>query len=329
MVETPIDTPELSFSRVAVIYHPRKTGVQALKRAVLAQQHGPEPSETLWYETSIAESGKDHALAALEAGADLVIASGGDGTVRSIAEGLRGSGVPLGIVPQGTGNILARNLGIELRHINDAVATVFTGKTRSIDLGVVNIVRKSGYQDEHVFLVLAGLGIDAKAIQLTQSGLKKRVGWLAYVEGGVRALIVQKPIKIRYQIDSSAKSSMSVYSVMIGNCGLMPGGVLLIPNAKPDDGILDLVALRPRSIFSWFNIGRIIGWENGVLRRTKTGRRIIDLTNDAKEVSYFTGRTFEVTLDRPEAVQLDGDEFGEAVAAHGFVDPGALLVRVP
>ncbi len=315
--------------RAAIVYHPLKTDIAALKKSVIAQQKRSKWAETMWFETTPEEAGQGHVRKALDKGADVVVAVGGDGTIRAVAEGLRGSGVPFGLIPQGTGNLLARNLHLELRDLDDAVSTIFTGVNKPIDTGIITITRESGESSEHVFLVLAGLGLDAKLIQLTQSGLKKRVGWLAYVDGGIRAIIEQKPLKVHYRIDADPPGTMSVYSVMIGNCGLLPGGVLLIPEAEIDDGILDIISLRPQGIFSWFSIWRKISWENGVLRKTKTGRKIIDLTNDTKSVTYLTGRTFDLRLDRPEAVQLDGDDFGEAVAVNGAVDAGGLIVRVP
>ncbi|WP_167151682.1 diacylglycerol/lipid kinase family protein [Lysinibacter cavernae] len=316
------------YPRAAIIYHPLKADVKQLKAAVRTQQHASGWDETLWFETTEDDAGQGLTRQALEAGVDVVVAVGGDGTVRAVAEALRGSHVPLGLIPSGTGNLLARNIGITLGDLNEAVSTVFTGVNRAIDLGVITLKREGGGSEEHVFLVLAGLGIDAKLISLTQSGLKDRVGWLAYIDGGIRAMIKQKPVRIRYKLDDKPRSILSVYSVMIGNCGQLPGGVLLIPDAQPDDGLLDIVALRPNGPFSWLTIWRKISWENGVLRKTKAGRKIIDLTNDTKSVTYMTGRRFELELRGPESVQLDGDEFGETVAVKGFVDPGSLVVRV-
>ena len=175
-----------------------------------------------------------------------------------------------------------------------AVRAAFGGRKRAIDLGVVTITRPADPEDEdgvepqseHVFLVLAGMGLDARAITATSAKLKKRVGWLAYVDAGVRTMVRDAPLQIHYSVDGSAVRSLTVYTVMIGNCGLLPGGVLLIPDAELDDGLLDVVALRPLGAFSWLRIWRKIGWENGVLRKTKVGRAMIDLVNDTRNVSY-------------------------------------------
>lgn len=168
-------------------------------------------------------------------------------------------------------------------------------------------------------------------ISATNQKLKKRVGWLAYVDAGLRTVVRERPLRINFTLDDGGSKSLRVFTVMMGNCGLLPGGVLLIPDAKMDDGKLDLVALKPlRRLgpFSWLRIINKIGWENGVLRRSRAGRRVIDLVNDAKSVTYRQVEKMSLQVEKPEAVQLDGDDFGEAVAVSGHVDPGALTLKV-
>jgi diacylglycerol kinase family enzyme len=257
-----------------------------------------------------------------------VLTSGGDGTVRAVAEALRGTGVPMAVIPQGTGNLLARNLGAPLGAVDEVVRAAFDGQNRPIDLGVVTISRPDDTEDEHVFLVLAGMGLDARAITATRSSLKKRVGWLAYIDAGMRTMLRDSPLSIHYSVNGAHTKSLTVYTVMIGNCGLMPGGVLLIPDAKLDDGLLDVIALRPLGPFSWLRIWHKIGWENGVLRKTKAGRKMIDLVNDTRSVTYMQAKRYALSVHHPEPIQLDGDDFGLALAASGSVDPGALVVRV-
>ena len=337
-----------SLPHAAVVYQPLKTDLESLRSAVRDEERASGRGVTRWYETEESDAGVAAATRALADGAGIVLASGGDGTVRAVAEALRGSGVPLAVVPQGTGNLLARNLGMPLGDIPQSVRAAFRGDDRPIDLGVVRIIRPaepdpessagadwSGEansaeetETEHVFLVLAGMGLDARTITATSSKLKKWVGWLAYVDAGVRTLVTQAPLQIHYSVDGRVAKPMTVYSVMIGNCGLMPGGVLLIPDAQLDDGQLDIVALRPLGPFSWLRIWHKIGFENGVLRRTKTGRKLIDLVNDTRDVTYLRARRFALSVAKPEPVQLDGDDFGLALAASGSVDPGALILRV-
>ncbi|NLB47813.1 MAG: diacylglycerol kinase [Microbacteriaceae bacterium] len=317
-----------SLPHAAVVYHPLKTDLASLRSLVAEHEAQAGWAPTVWRETDADDAGIAATKAAIDGGANVVLTSGGDGTVRAVAEALRGSGVPLAIVPQGTGNLLARNLGMPLSDLDAAVRAAFVGHNRAIDLGLITITRPDESQSEHVFLVLAGMGLDARMITTTRSSLKKRLGWLAYVDAGMRSMIKDSPLPIHYSIDGNTLKSITVYTVMIGNCGLLPGGVLLIPDAQLDDGRLDVVALRPLGPFSWLRIWHKLSWENGVLRKSKAGRKVIDLINDTRSVTYLTAETYALSVAHAEPIQLDGDDFGMALAAHGRVDPGALVVRV-
>ncbi|NLA64639.1 MAG: diacylglycerol kinase [Leucobacter sp.] len=314
--------------RAAVVYQPHKTDLSTLRAHVAKHEAAAGWRSSLWFETDEADAGIAATRRAVAKGASVVLAAGGDGTVRAVAEALRGSGVPMAVVPQGTGNLLARNLGMPLNDLEAAVQAAFVGQSRAIDLGVITITRPDETEDEHVFLVLAGMGLDARTITTTQSKLKKHFGWLAYVDAGMRTMIKEDPLPIHYSADGAPLRHFKVYTVMIGNCGLLPGGVLLIPDAKLDDGLLDVVALRPLGPFSWLRIWHKLTWENGVLRKSKAGRKMIDLINDTRSVTYTQARTYALSVTDPEPIQLDGDDFGLALAAHGVVDPGALIVRV-
>ena len=314
--------------QAAVVFHPLKTDVDMLRARVTEAeaQWGWRPS--VWFETTEEEAGGAFARQAVDAGMSVVLASGGDGTIRAVAEGLRGTGVALAIVPQGTGNLLARNLGMPLGNLEAQVQAAFAGESEAIDLGVLSIIRPDESVEEHVFLVLAGMGLDAKLISATSSSMKKRLGWLAYVDAGVRTALAIKPLTIHYSVDGSPTKTTKVFTVMIGNCGLLPGNVLLIPDAQLNDGKLDIVAIRPLGKLSWLRIWQHIGWENMVLRKTKTGRRLINLSTDTRAVNYLQAQRYSVAVSRPEPVQLDGDDFGLAVAVRGKVDESSLLVRV-
>ncbi len=323
------DPAPASIERAAVVYNPVKGHLRKLKSAVRDAEEAAGWKKTIWLETSEQDAGQAVTREALKKGATVVLAAGGDGTVRAVAEALRSSGVPLALVPVGTGNLLARNLGLTLTNIDEAVATAFNGVDRSIDLGMAEITRADGDSEEHVFLVMAGVGLDAKMIAHTNPRLKKAVGWLAYVDAIGRSLPELKPIRLHFSRDGSPERSTSAHTVLIGNCGLLPGGILLMPDAKPDDGLLDMVVLRPAGPFGWLKVWNKVAWENGVLRKSALGRQIIDLSRDVKDVTYLTGRDLRLTLDEPEEFQLDGDEFGELKSVHAWVDAGALDVRVP
>lgn len=315
--------------RAAVVYNPTKVDLRKLKKAVAAAQDAAGWAPTIWFATSEADAGQGAAASALRRGADVVMAAGGDGTVRAVAEALRESNASLAVLPSGTGNLLARNLDLPLTNLDSSVATAFTGADRVIDLGMVEITRADGDSEEHAFLVMAGLGLDAKMIKNTNSRLKKAVGWLAYIDGITRSLPELKPVRLSYRLDSAQERSMSVHTIIVGNCGLLPGGILLMPDAKPDDGRLDIAALRPRGPLGWAKVWRKVAWENGVLRKSALGRMIIDLSRDVKDVTYLTGTSLAMTVETPQEFQLDGDEFGEAKSVRAWVDPGSLTVKVP
>jgi len=313
-----------------VVYNPIKVDVSRLKDAVHAATTAAGWAPTLWFETTAEDAGQGVTASAIRRGADVVIAAGGDGTVRAVAEALRGSGASLALLPSGTGNLFARNLELPLTNLEQSIEAAFQGGDRKVDLGMVDIVRADGESEQHAFLVMAGLGLDAKMIKNTNTALKKAVGWLAYIDGITRSLPELKPVRIRYRLNGGAEKAMSVHTIIVGNCGMLPGGLLLMPEAKPDDGILDIAALRPRGPFGWAKVWRKVAWENGVLRKSAIGRKIIDLSADVRDVTYFTGTDLRMTVEgRPEEFQLDGDEFGEARSVHAWVEPGALIVKVP
>lgn len=322
-------SPALSKRRAAVVYNPIKVELKKLKESVAAAERSAGWNTSLWFSTTEKDAGQNVTRAAIAEGAAVVIAAGGDGTVRAVAEALRESDIPLALVPVGTGNLLARNLNLTLNSLDASVDTAFTGADRRIDLGIAEIVRDDDEREEHAFLVMAGLGLDAKMIALTNPKLKKAVGWLAYIDAGMRALPELKPVRIRYSLDGSAEKSASFHTIIVGNCGALPGGILLMPEARPDDGILDIAALRPRGPFGWVKVWNKVAWENGVLRKSAFGRSIIDLTADTKDVLYLKGSDLRLTVEAPQEFQLDGDEFGEAKSVHAWVDPGALTVKVP
>ncbi|MEO9015760.1 MAG: diacylglycerol kinase family protein [Terrimesophilobacter sp.] len=313
----------------AVVYNPIKVELPKLKALVRAAEQHAGWGPSLWFATTPEDSGESATKRALAQGANVVLAAGGDGTVRGVAQGLRGSGIPLTVLPFGTGNLLARNLGLVLNDLVSSIENAFTGAERTIDTGVVQLVRPGGDSEEHVFVVMAGLGIDARMIALTNSKLKKAVGWLAYVDASVRAISSLEPVRLDYQLDGGPQRSLSAHTVIIGNCGSLPGGILLMPDAKPDDGILDVAALRPRGTFGWLKVWNKVLWENGVLRKSAVGRRIIDLNRDVRDVTYVTCRELMLSVEKPQAVQLDGDEFGEVISMHTHVDAGGLTVKVP
>jgi diacylglycerol kinase family enzyme len=315
--------------RAAVVYNPTKVDLTELRNAVARAESEAGWAKSLWIETTEDDPGTGQARQAAEKGADVVIAAGGDGTVRAVAEGLRGSGIPLSLLPSGTGNILARNMDLTLSDLPGSVRTAFTGHDRRIDLGIVEVERVDGTRETRAFVVMAGIGLDAKMAANTDPELKKKVGWLAYVRPIVRAMSDRERVRVRFRVDDGPERTMNVHTVMVGNCGSLPGNVLLLPEAAIDDGVFDIVALRPNGFVGWVQIWTRIFWENGVLRRSSVGRRLAGLTREVRALRYIKAARITARLDRPEDFELDGDDFGDAIAFRAHIEPNALLVRIP
>lgn len=318
--------------RAAVISNPSKQGTDALRAAVTRAEERQGYAPSLWLDTSVDDPGKGMALEAVEAGVDLVIAAGGDGTVRSVAAGLRGSGVPMGIVPLGTGNLFARNVGVPVNDVDDAVVLAFSGRDRTVDLLIADVRRTDGTQESHVSLVMAGIGIDATMISNTNPELKKQLGWLAYVDAGLRVLPASKPFRMAFRMDGGRHHRSKVSSILVANLGYLPGNLELVPDAEIDDGRLDVVRLQPRNLFGWLFVWRTVAWENRVLRKSAFGRQLIDLTGGDRHraVAYSRGRSVDIAIEgEAQEFEIDGDGFGEVVAARFRVDPAALVIRVP
>jgi len=315
----------------AVVYNPIKVDLDAMRAAVDAAATSAGWGTTRWYETSEEDPGEGQTRQAVEDGADVVLAAGGDGTVRAVAQGLRDTGVPIALLPSGTGNLLARNLNLTLGNLEDSVATAFEGTDREIDLGVVEVRRPEGTRDRLVFLVMAGIGLDAQMIENTDSELKKKVGWLAYVDAIRKSLKGDNNTRLRFQLDGAPPRNLRVHTLMIGNCGSLPANILLLPEASVDDGLFDIVALRPQGLFGWVQIWVKIVWENGVLRRAGTvGRKLLDgLSREVRALSYLKGKELILRPYEPVVFELDGDTFGEATAIKAWVDPLALTVKIP
>ncbi|HEX3680431.1 MAG TPA: diacylglycerol kinase family protein [Galbitalea sp.] len=313
----------------AVIYNPVKVNLKNLKAAVKLAESRAGWNRSHWFETSVLDPGGEVTKRALAEGADVVLAAGGDGTIRAVAEALRGTGVPLALLPSGTGNLLARNLALTLDDLAHSVDTAFTGTARLIDVGVVQAERADGSRNSYVFLVMAGLGLDAQMAANTNAMLKARVGWIAYIDAIARGVRENKSVKVRYSVDGGPQQSASVNTVIVGNCGLLPGNIQLLPDAVIDDGVFDIVALRPGGFIGWVQIYVKLVWENGILRRSTVGRRIVSMSRDVRALRYLRGSDLTLRLERPEEFELDGDPFGEAIALKAHVDHLGLHVMVP
>ncbi len=316
---------------VAVVCNPVRVDLPRVRAAVEAAAEQAGVTELLWLETTPEQGGQAQVGEALDRGARLVLAAGGDGTVRAVAEAVRGTGATLALLPAGTGNLLARNLGVPYTSVEEACRIAFEGATRSIDVGVAVAEAQDGTVSEHAFLVMAGVGIDAAMIANARPALKRRFGWVAYVDAAFRSLPSATKVRIRFRIDGGHERSAHVSTILIANCGTLPGNMQLIPDGEVDDGLLDVAILQPASVFGWLAIWRKVTWENRVLRRSALGRRIIRFTDRTvrTRLSYLRGASVSLRVDEPEPFELDGDAFGTAVALEVRVEERSLRVKVP
>ncbi len=311
----------------AVIVNPGNVDVARLREVVEAEEvrDGWQPS--LWFQTTIEEPGQSAARAALQHELALMIVVGGDGTIRAVAEGMHAGRIPLAIVPTGTGNLLARNLGLMVG-VDSAVHTAFTGTDRAIDVGFVGLEHQGRPATDHVFLVMTGVGLDASMAAHTNSALKKRIGWLAYTDPISRSVLDNKQFSMHFRADDGHEHSFHAHTVIIGNCGTLAAGILLLPDAKPDDGLLDVVMLRPKGFWQWTRVGLRLAI-GGILHRWKGGRVILQTAPALQALHYLQARTLAIRFDQPQRIQLDGDDFGMVLAATITLQHSGLTIRVP
>lgn len=314
--------------KAAVVFNPTKLPRERIAEVLDPALREAGWDEALWLETQPDSTGARQAIEAVEKGCDVVLAVGGDGTVRSVAEGLNGSGVPLALVPRGTGNLLAHEMKLSVDDIGSAIRTALHGDTRTIDLGIVDWTRPDGDKQRHAFIVIAGMGLDAKIMSSTDEELKKRVGVLAYVKAGALALLDARRMTLQFSIDGGVPRIAKVHTVLVGNVGTIARNVTLMPDASLDDGALDVVAARPNGPITWLLLAWRVLVDNAFLRRLKPAA-LRERDDNARALSYLQCRHIDLTLREPEEIQLDGDHFGKVRAVSIEVAPGALQVKVP
>jgi diacylglycerol kinase family enzyme len=306
--------PEPGHQKVAVILNPVKNKSLEARQAIIDACDLAGWDSPKFFETTVEDPGYGQSRQALEYGADVVLACGGDGTVRVVAESLAHKGVAMGLIPLGTGNLLARNVELDVNDIADCIQIALFGHQRFIDTASMAIDNGiTGESSTHTFLVIAGMGLDAEVVGDTKEDLKKTVGWLAYTEAGVRHLPGRRK-RVTITMDDQPEQARKIRSVLFANCGLIPGGIDFIPEAMIDDGMLDIVVMSPRSAFGW------IAMYTKILFKHKRNLPVMNF--------YRSGKV-TIRSQEPMATQLDGDPAGEATEVTVQVQPGSLLVRVP
>ena len=335
------DTPAPPRKQVAVVLNPSKfddiDAVRALVRRTVAA-HGEWDEPTI-RETTVEDPGYGQTRAALADGVDLVCVIGGDGTVRTVAHVLTGTSTPMGLIPAGTGNLLGRNLEVPL-DLAEGLGVALNGRNRHIDVGWLTLDPTSeqssteeldphhdgpsepdvGADEEHgsdpaanqhAFLVMAGLGLDASIMHETSEQAKARIGWGAYVASGAQNLLGAR-FATRLRIDGGEPIAHTARTIVVGNCGRLTGGITLMPDAEIDDGILDVVAVTPKGIVGWAGVAVHI--------LAKRGR-------NHPKMERYRCQSILVSLDAPQLVEIDGDVIGQASRVRFEVRPKALIVR--
>jgi diacylglycerol kinase family enzyme len=293
---------------------------------------------------------------AVEAGADLVVAAGGDGTVRACAEALAGTGIPLAIVALGTANLVARALGVPAR-ADRALEVAFGGRDQLIDLGRVTGVGGSGRGPEGgaglragagaeggaglpagagaeggagiVFTAMAGIGLDAAVVAATWPWVKRRAGWMAYGMAAVPRL-GWPASDFTVQVDGAAPLRRRARCVVVANAGLLPGGFTLLPAARLDDGLLDVGILAPAGGWDWLRLG------GQVLGGRMPGGRVPGgrvpggpgLGRRGGGLEAGRGRRVLVSADRVLPRQADGEILVPGRVLGASVAAGALVLRL-
>lgn len=380
-----------------VVVNPSKPRATATVRSLLegelreAGYAGP-----VWLETSVSEPGMMQARLALAAGARLVVAAGGDGTVRSVAAGLAGTGAQMGIVPLGTANLAARNLGVPVGDVraaarvvahgvdlpadlawvrtepwsdpgalpdptppgdprgraNSAPSTPLTGRaaaappdspptpadSRQLSAEAARAVRtiqratrrphqwtRPTLGDEHACMVVAGIGFDAGLVASTRPALKARVGWGAYALAAMENLGSPRMDLVLSLLDEAGArrvERLRARNLLVANGGRLPAGITLLPQARTDDGLLDVAAIDTvAGLAGWSSLARQV-LPPYAAHYSESGRSL-------GRVMLRRGGEVAVQLSAPALVEVDGDLLAPTQSMRVRLDPGALLIRRP
>lgn len=293
--------------RFAVVYNPTKSESQAIIAAAQTEARNAGWPQPLILPSDEDDGGVRAAEEAVEAGVGLIIAAGGDGTVRAVAHVIAETDVALGLAPIGTGNLLARNTDLFIEDPEWCVKIAMYGHERNID-----VIRTRTYPtaEPDTSIIMTGMGYDAAVMESVSPELKERIGWLAYVEAGGRELSGQRT-KVKMKFDDKPVRSYSIRSVLGANAGRVQAGLELLPGSRPDDGIINVLITTPKNIAQW------AGVLLSVVGRRKSG--------PATEIVQCSSLTIEA--EEKLALQLDGDFAGMSDYFEMKLIEGALTLR--
>jgi diacylglycerol kinase (ATP) len=287
---------------VAVVAHSGKTvggGLGELRRELA--KHGVD--KPLWFEVPKSKKAPKRVQQALDEGADLIFAWGGDGTVQRCLDVMAGTDATLAVVPAGTANLFASNLGIPA-DVAEAVRIGLHGRRRTIDVGKMKGER---------FGVMAGAGLDARMIRDADGTLKDRLGRLAYIWTGVKNARAST-FRAQIAVDGTQWYEGEASLVLAGNLGEIFAGVEAFEDASPDDGELELGVVRADGLVEW--------------ART-AARAAVGKPSDSPFVQQTRGRSMEVKFDRKVPYELDGGDRDPVKRFDIQVEPAAIAVQVP
>jgi len=291
-------------TRVAVVFNPATGGGDADgRRRDTREALEGAGLEVLWLETTPEDPGQGQTAKALAEGVELVMAQGGDGTVMACVTGLAGTEVPLAVLPGGTGNLLATNFDVPA-DLEGAVEVALDGDRVRLDVAAM---------DDDRFVVMGGIGFDAAMLRDADPKLKEHLGAVAYVLSGFRQLR-RRPTRFRLRLDDR-RIERAGQGVLVGNLGRLQGGLPVMPDARPDDGLLDVAVLRTRTLVDWLALAVRV-----LLRRRRKD----------PQLEAFQARRVEIGCDRPQPVERDGDPL-DTPRDHLVIEvvPKALTLCVP
>lgn len=304
--------------KVGVVRNPVKGRSDEARETIVRAAERAGWAAPVFYETTREDPGEGQARQAVADGCEIVVAAGGDGTVRAVASALEDADVVMGLVPLGTGNLLARNLRLPWADLHACVETALHGTPRDIDtIGVRTMPapqedEASPEAEDHTYLIMGGAGFDAVIMDETTDDLKSRWGWLAYVHVGLRNLVSVRH-SVTLTIDGGEPFRRRTRSVLVSNTGELTGGIRLAQDSTVDDGRLEVIVITPRNLLGW---GTLLAQ---VVTRRSFGQQVIE---------HFHGH--EVTVDflaHPLPMEVDGDPLGEVTSFTAAVRPASLRVN--
>ncbi|THA80134.1 phosphatase PAP2 family protein [Streptomyces sp. A0592] len=310
--------------RVVVVRHPHgcPDELAAEVRARL-QRHGFTVQR--WTSTTVDRPGGSLAEECAAGGVDLVVVCGGDGTVRVCADVVAGTGIPLALVPCGTGNLLARNLDLPSDPAT-ALDEALAGGDFGIDVGRVE---GDGLAPTR-FTAMAGAGFDAAMVRDASPVLKAHLGWAAYALSAVRHLRDPR-MRLSLRLDGGRRIRRRARMVVIGNVGSLQAGLELLPRARPDSGRLEVVLFDPRGAAGWLAVAAHLAAR--VVRRPAAApaSRGPDgaVSVAAGSLEYFSAGRIEVRFTRAQDREVDGDTMSRGTRLTVDTEPGALRIRLP